>query len=438
MKELKNRVLKQALVDWRSLEWIQGNLKQLRPDRLEKLIHSIEENDIIKAFHVWEHDGKLACLDGNHLKVALEQVAKRGKIKIPSQLKADFIECEDLKAAHRLVLVYSAQYAEITHDGLAEFLATAELTQELPAFEQSINLPEIDLQAFQTELAQANHPAAEDGFEPPAIETIKTNIQRGDIFQVGRHRVMCGDSTSEANAKLLMDGKKALLYLTDPPYAVGYADKNKFLNEFDKGKRIQTEIENDHLSLEDACKIWKAAHINALSSCSDQASYYQFACQGGDQMMMMMMMMLNESDWQVRHELIWLKNNHVLGRTDYAYKHEPILFGWKKEGTHKFYGGFQTSIFEYDKPLKSDLHPTMKPIPLIAKLISNSSQTNEIVLDLFLGSGTTLIACEQLNRICHGMEISPQYCQVILNRAKKFNPEIEIKCLNREFDLLIN
>ncbi len=135
--------------------------------------------------------------------------------------------------------------------------------------------------------------------------------------------------------------------------------------------------------------------------------------QGGDQMMMMMMMM--ESGIEPKHELIWLKNNHVLGRTDYAYKHEPILYAWKKGG-HKFYGEFQTSVLEFSRPQKNDLHPTMKPVSLISKLIMNSSITNQIIYDPFLGSGTTLIAAEQLGRKCYGMEISPQYCDVIVKR----------------------
>jgi len=132
--------------------------------------------------------------------------------------------------------------------------------------------------------------------------------------------------------------------------------------------------------------------------------------------MMMMMMRLSEAGWRVRHELIWVKNNHVLGRTDYNYKHEPILYGWKKDGKHRFFGGFQTSVLEFPKPQNSDLHPTTKPVELIERLIANSSQAGEIVLDTFLGSGTTLIACERLGRRCRAVEISPGYVGVALQR----------------------
>ena len=142
-------------------------------------------------------------------------------------------------------------------------------------------------------------------------------------------------------------------------------------------------------------------------------------CRGGDQMMMMMMMMMMMSEhWQIKHELIWLKSSPVfsMGRLDYDYQHEPILYGWKK--THKFYGGgqFKKSIWEIAKPSKSELHPTMKPIALIENALLNSSKRSDIILDLFGGSGSTLIACEQTNRKCRMMEIDPLYCEVICNR----------------------
>jgi site-specific DNA-methyltransferase (adenine-specific) len=127
-------------------------------------------------------------------------------------------------------------------------------------------------------------------------------------------------------------------------------------------------------------------------------------------------MSVKEAGWQVKHELIWVKNNHVLGRVDYFYKHEPILFGWKNK--HKFYGmgEFNKSVWEIEKPQKSDLHPTMKPIRLIANAIKNSSKEQDCIIDLFGGSGSTLIACEQLNRKCYMMELEPKYIDVIIAR----------------------
>jgi DNA modification methylase len=139
------------------------------------------------------------------------------------------------------------------------------------------------------------------------------------------------------------------------------------------------------------------------------------------------MLALNDGGWQIKHELIWVKNNHVLGRTDYAYKHEPIIYGWKQNGTHKYYGGFQTSIFDFPKPTKNDLHPTMKPIELLSKLIKNSSQEKEIVLDVFLGSGSTMIASHQLKRKCYGCELDPKYVDVCVKRMLSLDKTLTVK-----------
>ena len=246
--------------------------------------------------------------------------------------------------------------------------------------------------------------------EPPVDPITKT----GDLWLLGTHRVLCGDSTKAEDVARLMNGSKVELVLTDPPYGVSYSEKNQFLNAIDKGNKNQTEIKNDHLSKEQTQKMWKDSFSNMEKSMDGGSVVYCFMPQGGDQMMMMMMMM-EGSGIEPRHELIWLKNNHVLGRSDYCYKHEPILYAWKKGG-HKFYGDFQTSVIECNKPTSSKLHPTMKPIELLCKLITNSSIVGNSVLDLFLGSGSTLIAAEQLNRKCYGMEISPAYCDVIVKR----------------------
>jgi DNA modification methylase len=227
---------------------------------------------------------------------------------------------------------------------------------------------------------------------------------------------MCGDSTDAETVAVLMDGQKADMVFTDPPYNVNYADKNKFLNQADKGNCNQKEIENDNHDTDEEIgrKIWLPAFTNLYNFAADNCSIYVTMPQGGTHMMMMMM--IHESGWQVKHELIWVKNNHVLGRTDYFYKHEPILFGWKKK--HVFYGKgeFNKSVWEIDKPHKSDLHPTMKPIKLIENALMNSSDARGIIADLFGGSGSTLIACEQLTRKCYMMELDPKYCDVIVRR----------------------
>jgi len=250
-------------------------------------------------------------------------------------------------------------------------------------------------------------------------EPKETKIKVGDIFKLGRHRLMCGDSTDKRQVEALMDGKKADMVFTDPPYGVGYADKNKFLNSIDKGNCNQKEIENDHKTIDDLRdNIIYPAFCRIKESLNDKASYYITAPQGGDLLMMMMMMM--KAGLTLRHMIIWCKNNHVLGRCDYNYKHEPLLFGWID--THNFYGNgeHKFSTWNIDKPHKSDLHPTMKPVELVVNAIKNSSKKDNIVLDVFGGSGTTLIACEQTDRTCNMMELDPIYVEVIKSRWERF------------------
>jgi DNA modification methylase len=241
----------------------------------------------------------------------------------------------------------------------------------------------------------------------------------GDVWILGKHRVMCGDSTSVDAVNTLIQESLVDLAVTDPPYGVSYADKNKSLNESGKGNRIQTPIKNDHLQGSELKDFFLASFSCLYLAMKPGAPFYIFAPQGGEQMMMMMMM--QEASLPVRHELIWVKNNHVLGRADYHYKHEPVLYGWKDGAGHPWYGDRNKfSIWNVNKPTQSKLHPTMKPVELIEIPIQNSSKGHDVVLDLFGGSGTTLIACEKTNRIARLMELDPKYCDVIVKRWQDF------------------
>jgi len=246
----------------------------------------------------------------------------------------------------------------------------------------------------------------------------------GDVWVLGKHRLMCGDSTSVDAVDTLMDGQFADLVVADPPYGVSYADKNRSLNASGRGNRIQTPIKNDHLQGNDLKEFFLAAFSSMFVAMKPGSPFYVFAPQGGEQMMMMMMMM-QEACLPVRHELIWVKNNHVLGRADYHYKHEPVLYGWKDGAGHPWYGDRNKfSIWNVDKPMQSKLHPTMKPVELVEIPIQNSSKGHDVVLDLFGGSGTTLIACEKTNRQARLMELDPKYCDVIVKRWQDFTGKI--------------
>lgn len=249
---------------------------------------------------------------------------------------------------------------------------------------------------------------------PEVDETSEPKAKLGDIYQLGRHRLVCGDSTSADDVDILMNGDKADMVFTDPPYNVNYTD----------GRENERKILNDYFKTDEECgeKLWLPAFTNMRNVSNDCCSYYCCMPQGGTHMMMMMMMM--KAGWQVKHEIIWKKQSIVLNRADYNYQHEPILFGWNK--THIFYGKGKfhtTSVWEIDRPTKSKEHPTMKPLELICEALHNSSKKGDIVIDLFGGSGSTLIACERLDRICYMMELDPKYVDVIIQRWEKLTGE---------------
>ena len=256
-------------------------------------------------------------------------------------------------------------------------------------------------------------PDEEDG-------TIKVRCKRGDVWQLGDHRLMCGDSVNLDEVKKLMGGVMADMCFTDPPYGVSIGDKNKALNEVQKAGRCITNIENDTLSAEELYPILVSAMTNTRLSCKEDACYYVTSPQGGD-LGMMMMMMMKDAGLPVRHILIWEKSSATfsLGRLDYEYQHEPIFYTWTKKHHNYREGEYRTTIWKYDKPKKCDLHPTMKPVALVENCLKDATKEGDSVVDLFGGSGTTLIACENLKRKCCTMEKDPHYCDVIIARWEK-------------------
>lgn len=230
----------------------------------------------------------------------------------------------------------------------------------------------------------------------------ETYIKLGDVIELGKHRVECIDCREAESLK-----GRAALWITDPPYGVSYVGKTK----------DALTIQNDDCNQDEIKQLWRDATKYALESLRDGGSCYASVPSGPLNFVFL-------KEWielEVLHQqLVWQKGSMVLGHSDYHYKHEPILYGWKPGAKHYFISDrTKTSVLEFDKPSRSAEHPTMKPVALWAELISNSSRPGEIVLDTFLGSGTTLIAADQLGRICYGMEIEPKYCQVIIERYKK-------------------
>ncbi len=256
-------------------------------------------------------------------------------------------------------------------------------------------------------------PNEEDG-------SIEVRCKVGDVWQLGDHRLMCGDSVNLDEVQKLMGGGLADMCFTDPPYGVSIGDKNKTLNSFQRSGRCITNIKNDTLSAEELYPILVSAMTNTRLSCKEDACYYVTSPQNGD-LGMMMMMMMKDAGLPVKHILIWEKNSATfsLGRLDYDYQHEPIFYTWTKKHHNYRNGEYRTTIWHYDKPKRCDLHPTMKPVALVENCLRDATKEGDAVVDLFGGSGTTLIACENLGRKCYTMEKDPHYCDVIIARWEK-------------------
>lgn len=210
------------------------------------------------------------------------------------------------------------------------------------------------------------------------------------------------------------------MVFTDPPYGVSIGDKNKTLQRIQEAGRITENIQNDTLSVPDLYVLLKKCFVNVRSNCKEDASYFVTAPPGGD--MGLMMMMMKDAGLEVRHQIVWNKDSATfsLGRLDYDYKHEAIMYTWTKSHHNYRAGKFRTSVWDIPKPRKCDLHPTMKPVELVANCILDGSQEGDVILDIFGGSGTTIISAEQLGRKCYMMEIDPHYCDVIIDRWEKF------------------
>ena len=246
--------------------------------------------------------------------------------------------------------------------------------------------------------------AVDDDYDPVLPETPKSKL--GQIYQLGRHRLMCGDSTNAHDVAILMDGAQADILLTDPPYNVAY--------EGGTGMTIQND------NMEDAAfrQFLRDAFLCADLSMKPGAAFYIWHA---DSEGYNFRGACHDIGWQVRQCLIWNKNSLVLGRQDYQWKHEPCLYGWKSGASHIWLSDRkQTTVLDFDRPTKSELHPTMKPIPLFDYQIRNSCPNNGIVLDLFNGSGTTIMACEQNGRTAYCMELDPRYIDATIQRFEQF------------------
>ena len=334
-------------------------------------------------------------------------LAGHTRLKALKKLKWKEVECvrktgltEEQKKKYRILDNKTNELAEWDFDLLEEEIA--DLDFDGFDFGFDFNSGEDDAEIIEDEVPEVN-------------EEIEPTVKLGDIWQLGRHRLMCGDSTNADEVSKLTDGTIVDLLLTDPPYNVNYTG----------GTEDELKIQNDNMESEQFKQFLTDAFTAGVSCLKDGGSFYiWFAsrehCNFENA--------LNASGLSVRQELIWKKNALVLGRQDYQWKHEPCLYGWKDGASHNWYGDrSQTTILEFDKPTRSADHPTMKPVELFAYQIKNSTKKGETVLDLFGGSGTTIIACEQTGRTAYCMELDERYCDVIIKRYENLTGDTAVK-----------
>lgn len=437
IKLVPTQMIATSLIDSNKgqIEGVKANPRVLRDDKFRKLKKSIQDNPDMMALRelmVYEHEGRYVTIGGNQRLEALRslKIAEAPCKVIPADTTP-----EQLNA---YIVLDNAPFGEWDWDALANEWEAQDLS------DWGVDFPEDWAGTTPTEEEKE---AVEDDFDETRDE-VPTICKDGDIWQLGEHRLMCGDSTDTGSVALLMNGEKAMFCFTDPPYGVAIGDKNKLLNEKNGSHSIEENIKNDNISTSELYDVLVKAMTNLRLNSADDASYYVSSPQGGE--LGLMMMMMKDSGLTVRHMLIWVKNcaTFSMGRLDYDYRHEPIFYTWTK--SHHFYGGVSnsviedeldvdklkkdelvkivkemlsekhpTSIIKENKPLKNDLHPTMKPVKLVARFMQNNSKIGDPVIDLFGGSGTTLIAAEQLGRRCFMMELDAHYCDVILARWEK-------------------
>jgi len=415
MKEfypIKTSVIPLSLIDENEgqIDGVPANPRFITDEKFEDLKKSITDDPEFMSLNplkVYPLNGRYVAIGGNMRRKAMEEL---GYDHVPCIVFSEDTPPDVLKAR---IMKDNYGYGEWDKTMLAEDWDMA------------------DLESWgMDDLIDFNVEDNVGGDEPPKdVEinegNVETRVKKGDVWVLGNHRLMCGDSTDPNDVAVLMDGEKADLCFTDPPYGVAIGDKNKVKN--DGG--ITENIMNDTLGNEELGNLLVAAFNNIRENCKDDASYYVTSPQGGD--MLLFMQSMKDAGLPVRHILIWLKNKATFSmcRLDYDYQHEPILYTWTK--SHHCYknGEFRTSVWEYEKVMKCALHPTMKPIPLVINCIKDSTKEKDLIIDLFGGSGTTIMAAEETKRRCNMMELDPHYCDVILARWEEATGKEAVKVL---------
>jgi site-specific DNA-methyltransferase (adenine-specific) len=423
-------------VDYKSIKPFQGKLKELSKENFEKIKKSILEEGFFMPIGVWAHDGRLNCLDGHQRLLVLEWLEKNG-YTIPL-IPVFRIIADSFKNARKKLLHMVSQYGKVTGQGLYEFSIEAEMG--LADFD-NFSIPDLNMDSFMQEFFEDN--AVEPGCdeeETPSVP-IESKSKLGDIYKLGNHILICGDSTMIDDIEKLMGGGLADMCFTDPPYNVDY-DPEARVSSFSKERMDNKlgKIQNDKKSPEDFRKFLDDVYTSLNIALKESASIYiSHADTEGHHFRNAFI----SQPWKMQSCLIWKKSVLCFGRADYQWIHEPVLYGWKEGAAHNWFGDRkQTSVIEFktdhynkkESDTNGYVHPTQKPVQLIEYFINNSSKKGEVVIDLFGGSGSTMIACEKTGRHARLCELDPKYVDVIVTRYLKFSKQTKVIRNGEEID----
>lgn len=375
------------------------NPRQWTRAELENLKKSLQETpELLEArgILVYPWEGKYLVLGGNMRLSALKA------LKATDAPCIVFPEDTPIDKLKEIVIKDNGSFGEWDFDQLANEWGDLPLT-------------DWGVPAWETDKSDAltSEDAVDDDFNESEVQ--ESVCKMGDIWLLGEHRLMCGDSTNPEDISKLMDGELADLWLTDPPYNVSY----------EGGTKDKLTIENDNMGDDEFREFLIASYAAANANMRAGAAFYIWHA---DSEGYNFRAACRAVGWKVRECLIWQKDKLVMGRQDYQWKHEPCLYGWKEGASHNWYSDRkQTTLLAFDRPTRNAEHPTMKPIPLFAYQMCNSTKPGDLVLDSFGGSGTTLIAAEQMRRRSRLMELDPHYCDVIIARWEKLTGNKAVK-----------
>ena len=407
---------------------LQEDFKISDSDKLAKLQMLIITRGFKYAFKAWkDSEGKLWIIDAHQRRKALLALRKSG-FEIP-EIPYEPIYAADKKEAVEEIAAYNSEFAAKNPDTLL-FKKYNIDADTLERFNLGYEVKSIDFSSPSEPLFGTEHESAdiqEDAvdFEVPDEDASPDSLfaRAGDVWLLGNNRLMCGDCRLKSDVTTLMNGKLADLVVTDPPYNVAYTGATE----------DELTIQNDSMENDMFATFLRQVFTMMFAISKPGASFYVFHADSEGENFRAG---LRKSGFKIAQCCIWVKNSMVMGRQDYQWQHEPCLYGWKPGAGHRWYSDRkQTTVWNFDKPQRNAIHPTMKPIALMAYPVCNSSASGDVVVDFFSGSGSTLMACQQVDRICHAMEIDPRYVVATVKRYRSMFPEQPIQLL-RDGNLL--